>query len=207
MTTAAHDHVGNPMFRWPRLYDLMLRIFWRDGEHEYRRSVIELAGIRRGERILDVGCGTGTLAIAAAGAAGKVFGVDPSAEMIGRATAKAAQARVPAEFRQAQADHLPFSDDSFDCLLSTTVLHCIAPDRLTRSIGEMIRVLRPGGRIFLVDFGGPADERSTFVSRMPPHRDFDVRNVVPLLRQASATDVRAGGLGFSDLYFVRAIKG
>src|SRR6266852_5611514 len=79
-------------------------------------------------------------------ATGKVIGIDASTEMITRAQAKAAKAAIDVDFRAAAAEALPFSDERFDAVLSTTVLHCL-PDAARRlCIREMIRVLKPGGR-------------------------------------------------------------
>ncbi len=81
------------VFRWAFAYDLLLHIIWRGSERIYREKTVELAGIRTGESVLDVGCGTGTLAIAAkrrVGPAGRVFGLDASREMVSRARKKAA---------------------------------------------------------------------------------------------------------------------
>jgi len=76
------------VFHWAWAYDLLLRILWRGAERTYREKVVELARLRAGESALDVGCGTGTLAIAAkdrAGPMGEVVGIDASPEMIARA--------------------------------------------------------------------------------------------------------------------------
>ncbi len=77
------------VFHWAFAYDLLLRILWRGLERIYREKVVQLAGIGTGESVLDVGCGTGTLAIAAkrrVGPTGKVIGIDASPEMIARAS-------------------------------------------------------------------------------------------------------------------------
>jgi ubiquinone/menaquinone biosynthesis C-methylase UbiE len=207
MTAAAHAHIGSHIFQWPRLYDLMLRLVWRTHERSYRRKVVDLAGIQKGDFVLDVGSGTGTLAISAARrAAARVTGIDPSAQMVARARVKAQRAGVAADFREAMSDDLPFSDDSFDAVLSTTVLHCIAPDWLERSLQEMVRVLKPGGRLLLVDFGGRFEARKGFVSRMRPHREFDICKIVPRLDETELEGLRTGDLGFSDLYFIAATK-
>ena len=208
MAATAHAHLGNPMFQLPRLYDLMLRLFWRTEERTYRRKVVELASLQKGDKVLDVGSGTGTLAIEAAiraGTAGQVTGIDRSPQMIARARAKAGRARLTINFTEGSADDLPFGDGSFDVVLSMTVLHCI-PDRLTQSIQEMVRVLKPGGRLFLVDFGGPQEARKSIVSRMRPHRQFDIRSIVPFVRKMTVVNVNTDELGFSDLHFVSATK-
>ncbi len=196
-----------PGFPLGLAYDLLLRVLWRGSERIYREKVVQLAGIGTGESVLDVGCGTGTLAIATkrrVGPTGKVTGIDASTEMITRARAKAAKAAIDVDFRAAAAEALPFSDESFDAVLSTTVLHCL-PDAVRRlSIGEMIRVLKPGGRLLLVDFGGPAQARHSLMAHLRHHRDFDLHSISPELRETGLVDLQTGALGFSDLQFAIA---
>jgi ubiquinone/menaquinone biosynthesis C-methylase UbiE len=91
---------------------------WRD----LRRRTISLAGLRPGDQVLDVGCGTGTLALDAArhvSSAGRVAGIDPGAEQIARACAKAARRHLPVEFRVGVIEQLPFADQTFDVVFST----------------------------------------------------------------------------------------
>src|SRR5690349_10869829 len=109
----------------PVKYDLRLWLMTRGREGAFRRSMVELAGVKSGESVLDIGCGTGSLAIAAAkavGPAGRVVGIDPSVEFVGRAKAKARRL-ANVSFQNAAAQSLPFADESFDTVLSTFVLH------------------------------------------------------------------------------------
>ena len=214
MTTEISDrnHRAMPqtsglVFHWAFAYDLLLRILWRGSERIYREKVVQLAGIGTGESVLDVGCGTGTLAIAAkrrVGPTGKVIGIDASPEMIARAGAKAAKAAIDIDFRATAAEALSFSDERFDAALSTTVLHCL-PDAARRlCIREMIRVLKPGGRLLVVDFGGPAQARHSLIAHLRHHRDFDLHDISPELRETGLVDLQTGALGFSDLQFAIA---
>lgn len=111
----------------------------------FARELVEVAALRPGERVLDVGCGTGIvarLAAASAGSSGRVVGVDISPDML--AVAKAASGELPVEWKEADAHDLPFPDASFDVVLSQQVVQFL-PDR-QRALTEMRRVLRPGGR-------------------------------------------------------------
>ncbi len=196
------------VFHWAWAYDLLLRILWRGAERTYREKVVELARLSVGESALDVGCGTGSLAIVAkdrAGPMGKVVGIDASPEMIARARRKAAKAAVDVDFRRATAEALPFKDATFDAVFSTTVLHCLPPEARRQCIGEMSRVLKPGGRLLVVDFGGPAEVRRSLMGHLSAHRDFDLREATPIFRDVGLVAVETGALGFSDLQFVLAV--
>src|SRR5229473_6242284 len=153
---------------------------------------------------LVTGVQTCALPICRVGPTGKVIGIDASTEMTTRARAKAAKAAIDIDFRTAAAEALPFSNATFDVVLSTTVLHCLpdAPRRL--SIIEMIRVLKSDGRLLVVDFGGPAQTRHSLMAHLSHHRDFDLHDLIPELHEAGLVDLQTGALGFSDLQFAIA---
>lgn len=105
--------------------------------------VERMAQPRSGERVLDVGTGTGHYAVRLAARGLHVAGVDASESMLALARAKTAAV----EWRQAEAEHLPFPDDSFDLVLAVTLLEFV-PDPL-QALAEMRRVAAPGGRLVL----------------------------------------------------------
>ena len=114
-------------------------------------QVFRLAGPLQGKRVLDVGCGDGAYALAAARQGAHVVGVDASLPMIEAARARAHEAALNVEFKQADAAALPFEDGRFDVVLAVTVL-CFVPDTAA-ALQEMARVLAPGGRLVLGELG------------------------------------------------------
>jgi ubiquinone/menaquinone biosynthesis C-methylase UbiE len=204
---SAMPQTNGLVFHWALTYDLLLRVLWRGFEPIYRERVVQLAGLATGESVLDVGCGTGTLAIAAkrrVGPTGKVVGIDASPEMTARARVKATKAALDIHFRMAAAEALPFSDATFDAVLSTTVLHCLPDHARRQCISEMVRVLKPGGRLLVIDFGGPVQARRGLMAHLASHRAFDLGDVVPELCEEGLADLQSGALGFSDLQFALA---
>ena len=108
---AATTETAGVVIRTPRRYDLRMWLNARGREGRFRDEEVRLARVRPGDRVLDLGCGTGSLTIAlarAAGPSGRVVGVDPSVEMIGRARAKARRMKVPPEFVATAGEALPF---------------------------------------------------------------------------------------------------
>src|SRR6266567_6397237 len=140
-------------------YDLMgwftdtfvFRGQWR----QLRQKTASLAHLQPGEQVLDVGCGTGTLAIEVArriGRAGRVAGVDPGIQQIARARSKAARRNLPIDFQIGVIEHLPFSDQTFDVVLSTLMMHHLPDSLKSQGLSEIARVLKPGGRLVIADF-------------------------------------------------------
>ena len=116
------------------------------------RLLLRLLGPVKGQRVLDVGCGDGTLALLMArNGAARIAGCDPDARMIARARAQAAAAGIDADITIARAEALPFPDGSFDAVTCVTVLAFAADPE--HAVAEMARVLRPGGRLIIGDLG------------------------------------------------------
>jgi ubiquinone/menaquinone biosynthesis C-methylase UbiE len=190
-----------------RGYDFFVWTLLLGRERTFREKTLDLARLAKGESVLDVGCGTGTLAIAAkyrVGNLGKVTGVDASPEMIGRATKKARKRGVEPSFQTAAAESLPFQDATFDVVLSTVMLHHLPDDTRAMCISEIRRVLKPGGRFLAIEFGGSAEQRKSLVGRLHAHAHFDLTQVIPVVNQAGFAQVESGPMGFHDMEFVRA---
>jgi ubiquinone/menaquinone biosynthesis C-methylase UbiE len=187
-----------------------MKLWWasRGREHVFRDRQVELAGIAPGESVLDVGCGTGTLAIAAAKAAGptgSVHGIDPSLDLLTRAQKKARRAHVDVRFHSGTGERLPFADDSFDVVLCTLVFHHLSGPSMHDTLAEILRVLRRSGRLLVVDIGGTQDpHRKTFHG----HATFDLDSFLPKLGQVGLAELDHGPIesginGLENLtYFV-----
>lgn len=183
-----------------RRYDL--RVWWmtRGREQAFRAEQLDIAEVGEGQALLDVGCGTGTLAIAAArrvGPGGSVVGVDPSPEMVARASGKARRAGVAVTFMAGAAQALPVPDGSIDVVLCTLVLHQLPGEGLHGAFAEFRRVLKPGGRLLVVDIGGPQPNPDTMhAKRAQKHGAhlFDLEEVGPRLGHVGFVQVDAGDL-------------
>ena len=149
-----------PALRFPaltRFYDPVVAVTTR--EAVFKRRLAEQAAPAPGERILDLGCGTGTLAllIKRTEPEAELFGLDADPEMLVRARAKAEEGGLRIRFEEGLSDRLPYPDASFDQVVSTLFFHHLTPDVKARTAAEIRRILRPGGRLHVADWGRPSD--------------------------------------------------
>ena len=133
------------------LYDPFL---WLLGADNAKRPLIEQAEIKSGFRVLDIGCGTGSMAvlIKRMHPEAEVVGIDPDPSALSVAERKAKRARLPVEFDRGFADHMQYADASFDRVFSSFMFHHLAANEKSATLGEVRRVLKPGGSLHLLDF-------------------------------------------------------
>lgn len=139
------------------IYDPLIRLTTR--EREFKARLLKQAELKPGERVLDLACGTGTLAIAAkreqSGA--DLVGLDGDPEILERARAKSSKAGVEIDFDHGLSTELPYPDRSFDAVLSTLFFHHLTLAAKRRTAGEIARILKPGGRLCVADWGPAQD--------------------------------------------------
>ncbi|MGE5252252.1 MAG: class I SAM-dependent methyltransferase [Bacteroidota bacterium] len=120
-----------------------------------RGDLLALAGDLTGRRVLDVGSGTGSLALLAKKAypGSTVVGLDGDPQILEIARSKARQQGLDVRFDQGMSFELPYADASFDIVFTSMMLHHLDREAKQKTIAEIFRVLRPGGRLCGMDFG------------------------------------------------------
>ncbi len=154
-----------------------------------RRRVADLAQIGPEQRVLDVGCGTGTLAIELAqrvGATGRVWGIDPGKAQIARARSKTAGHNLPVDFQLGVIEHLDLPDQSCDAVVNSLMMHHLPDDLKRQGLAEIARVLKPGGRLVIADFKRPEERPQNVRFGAGGSR---IENLAALVKDAGFTQI------------------
>lgn len=132
-------------------YDWSLRIIGAEG---VKRDLVNQAAIEEGHRVLDVGCGTGTFAVMVKRIYpnAEVVGMDPDLKALARAKRKSNAADLSVEWNQGLAQEMPYPDGSFDRVFSSYMFHHLTLDVKQAMLREVLRLLKPGGSLHLLDF-------------------------------------------------------
>jgi len=179
-----------------RFYDPLIAATLR--EAELKRRLIEQAGIAPGMKVLDFGCGTGTLVLMlkreCPGA--HVFGLDVDPKVLGIAREKVSRAGLDITLEQGRAAEPPFAPATFDRILTSLVLHHLRTAEKEEALSGLRRLLRPGGELHIADFGPPQNALMWAVSRLVSALDGADRTEANLGGRLPAL---AAAAGFSDV--------
>lgn len=186
------------------LYDPLVKLL---GADKLRRTLLDQAALQPNDRVLDVGCGTGTLAtsIKQLYPTVDVVGLDPDPKALTRARNKAQRATVSIQFDQGFSDELPYADGSFNRVFSSFMFHHLQADLKERTLREARRVLAPGGSLHLLDFER-SESQSILARRLAGHHleENSESRILDLMRQVGftrPTRVMGGAMLFGILRF------
>ena len=134
-------------------YDSLVRLTLK--EERFKRQLVAAAGLRAGDRVLDVGCGTATLTILLKQACpdATVVGLDGDPKVLAIAAAKIRRAGLDIELQEGLASEAPFAPATFDRVVSSLVFHHLATDEKRRTLQRIRTLLRPGGELHVADWG------------------------------------------------------
>lgn len=194
-------------------YDSYMRNVTFGRERVLREATVNLAGVKPGDCILEVGCGTGTLTLTAkkkAGVSGRVYGIDLIPGMIEASKQKAAQTNEEITFQVAGIDSIPFSDSKFDVVMCSFMIFHMSEEVRKKGISEIQRVLKPQGRLLVVDLALPAQPLQRAVAKMffGGMLQHELQELVPIMKACGFSEIEIAPvkfqiLGLSVLSFVR----
>jgi ubiquinone/menaquinone biosynthesis C-methylase UbiE len=193
-------------------YDFIQKYVVRDVR--YKTLLVEQASIQPGQRVLDLGCGTGTLAIMVKHAQPRadVVGLDADPDMLKAARTKSAAKNAEVKFDVGFTNDLPYPDSSFDRVMSSIMIHHLKTPDKEKTAREVHRVLKPGGELHIIDFGKPdtiyGKMLGPFLHKFEEAND-NIEGRLPEIFGAPGLDVQVTGhfwTFFGDLAFLKGVK-
>jgi ubiquinone/menaquinone biosynthesis C-methylase UbiE len=208
--------IKNQMEKMVHSYDKYMKRITLGREDSLRRMTVNLAQVKPGDCVLEVGCATGSLSLAAkrqAGPTGKVVGIDIIPGMIDVSRNKASQAGLDVTFQLSSIEDLPFPDKNFDVVMCSFMIFHMSEKVRNKGIKEIYRVLKPKGILLVLDLALPTKTVSRrilklFLGFMLKH---ELKELQPIMESTGFSDIEISQakyrvIGLPILSFVRGIK-
>ncbi|HET9401141.1 MAG TPA: class I SAM-dependent methyltransferase [Candidatus Acidoferrales bacterium] len=206
---AQHDYLPAAGSDWALpFYDLVTTLL---GANRARNELLALMDLKPGNRLLDIGCGTGTFAVQLKQGfpTVEITGLDPDPKALARAQRKASRSKLAVKFDLGYSDQLPYDARSLDHVSSSFMFHHLKREQKEPTLREVLRVLKPGGDLAFVDLAGPQPGAK---QGLTPHvhskeqmEDNREHRVIQLMRSAGFADaklVKRGTFCFGLLHVI-----
>jgi len=208
--------IKNQMEKMVHSYDKYMKRITLGREDALRRMTVNLAQVKSGDCVLEIGCATGSLSLAAkrqAGPTGSVFAIDIIPEMIEVSRKKAAQAKLDITFQSGSIEDIPFPDENFDVVMCSFMIFHMSEKVRNKGIYEIYRVLKPSGRLMVLDLALPPNQVSRrilkiFLGFILKH---DLKELQPVMDASGFSKIEISQakyrvLGLPILSFVTGVK-
>ena len=208
--------IKNQMEKMVNSYDLYMKRITLGREEALRKMTVNLAQIKTGDSVLEIGCATGTLSLAAkrrAGQKGSVFGIDIIPGMIEVSRKKAAEAKLDVTFQLGNIEDIPFPNEHFDVVMCSFMIFHMSEKVRNKGIKEIFRVLKPKGKLLVLDLALPQKTVSRtilklFLGFMLKH---DLNELRPIMDSSGFSQIEISQakyrvIGLPILSYVRGTK-
>ncbi len=200
---------GHTIHSWARYYDLVVGIISLGRERKFRQVALDLVDLEPRMQVLDVGCGTGSLAIAAKqriGNDGMVVGIDPSSNMVNLAQEKAQKEKVEASFQVGVIENIDFPDSQFDLVLSSLMMHHLPDELKKEGLQEVLRVLKPNGILLIIELDPGTLSLASLIHGHSSQLSAELENLRHHLENTDFGSVESGNLKFKGFSYLKAKK-
>jgi len=197
---------GHTIHSWAKYYDLILGFLSLGREKKFRQAALDLIAIEPGMNILDVGCGTGNLSIAAKhrmGVDGTVVGIDPSSNMIDLAQQKTEKAGVAVDFRVGVIENLEFEDNRYDLVLSSLMMHHLTESLKEIGLHEIQRVLKPGGTLLIIELDPGSFSLASLVHGNSAQLSAELNKTRQIMERSGFEGIEFGSLKFRGFSYLK----
>jgi len=208
--------VKGQMEKMVNSYDKYMKRITLGREDALRRTTVNLASVKEGDCVLEVGCATGTLSLTAkrqTGPSGSVFGIDIIPGMIEVSREKAARAGLDVTFQEGNMEAIPFPNEHFDVVMCSFMIFHMSEGVRNKGIEEIYRVLKPGGTFFVLDLALPPQPISRWILKLLLGFMFkhDLKELQPVMESSGFSRIEIAQakhrvLGLPLLSYVRGIK-
>jgi ubiquinone/menaquinone biosynthesis C-methylase UbiE len=208
--------IKNQMEKMVNSYDLYMKRITLGREEDLRKMTVNLAHIKTGDNVLEIGCATGTLSLAAkrqAGQEGNVFGIDIIPGMIEVSKKKAAEAKLDVTFQLGNIEDIPFPNEHFDVVMCSFMIFHMSEKVRNKGIEEIFRVLKSKGSLLVLDLALPPNKVSRtilklFLGFMLKH---DLNELRPIMESSGFSQIEISQakyrvIGLPILSYVRGTK-
>ena len=220
MTNQDNDNedfiIKNQMEKMVHSYDKYMKRITLGREDALRRMTVNLAQVKTGDSVLEIGCATGTLSLAAkrqAGPTGKVFGIDIIPGMIEVSREKASQAGLDVTFQSGSIEDIPFPAKNFDVVMCSFMIFHMSEKVRNKGIKEIYRVLKPNGRLMVLDLALPPDPVSGRILKLLLGFMFkhDLKELQPVMESSGFSQIEISQakyrvLGLPILSYISATR-
>lgn len=187
---------------WANIYDIVNYFVFMlfGGGNNLRRDIVEMAKLKESKSVLDIGCGTGNLALEIAKwlpSGGYVIGIDAGEKMVTLAKKKLQKKHIPIQFLRMPAEKISFKDGTFDCVFNVFLLHHIPMELKMVAFKEMYRVLKSGGELVTVD----VDKPSNFLGKLIGLSRYHVKEIRDNMK--TPLNTLLADTGFNDIRILK----